>query len=247
MTSCTLLMAPLLQNVARRVNTHCSKTLATKRIMRTLGERLRFARRQANFASASAAADALAIPISTYNSHERSGSDGGRDPDVEQVRRYARFFRVSLAWLLTGEGSAEPRNIAKVVGLVGAGAEIQPEIEQIPSDGLGEVEVPIPLPDDAIAFEVSGDSMRPRYDPGDLIISWNVSPDGASAVGLEAIVDTSDGRRFLKRVISGATKGTFDLESHNADPIRGVHIRQVYSVDAIVRNSATSKLRKIRS
>ena len=40
------------------------------------------------------------------------------------------------------------------------------------------------------------------------------------SIGWEAAVRTADGKRYLKRIQRGATSGTFDLESHNAAPIR---------------------------
>ncbi len=41
------------------------------------------------------------------------------------------------------------------MGRIGAGATIEPEYEQVPPEGLGEVELPFPIDDDIIAFEVS--------------------------------------------------------------------------------------------
>ncbi len=123
----------------------------------------------------------------------------------------------------------------KVVGKIGAGAEILPEYEQIPPEGLFEITVPFPIPEDTIAFEVEGDSMWPRYDPGDVIICWKQSEDADNVLGREAAVRTSDGRRYLKRVRRGAIAGTYDLESHNAEPIRGVEIAWAAAVQAVVR------------
>src|SRR5215471_9815045 len=49
-------------------------------------------------------------------------------------------------------------NWLPIMGRVGAGAVIEPEYEQVPPEGLGEVELPFPTDEDTIAFEVSGDS-----------------------------------------------------------------------------------------
>ena len=68
--------------------------------MDTPHERLRAARKQAGFSSASEAAQALGIPVGTYLGHE----NGSRAFDVEAAKKYSRRFKVTLTWLLTGDG-----------------------------------------------------------------------------------------------------------------------------------------------
>ena len=62
-------------------------------------------------------------------------------------------------------------NSVPIMGRVGAGASIEPEHEQVPPEGLGEVELPFPIAEEIIAFEVSGDSMLPKYENGDIIVA----------------------------------------------------------------------------
>src|ERR1700760_1193989 len=62
-------------------------------------QRLRFAREQAGFARASDAARAMGVEEPTYLGHE-NGSRGLSRAGP----RYAKFFRVSLDWLLAGRG-----------------------------------------------------------------------------------------------------------------------------------------------
>src|ERR1700693_4688559 len=61
-------------------------------------------------------------------------------------------------------------NSVPIMGRVGAGATIEPEHEQVPPEGLGEVELPFPIAEETIAFEVVGDSMLPKYENGDIIV-----------------------------------------------------------------------------
>jgi phage repressor protein C with HTH and peptisase S24 domain len=194
-------------------------------------ERLRQARERAGFPSARSAALRFGWIPSTYASHE----NGQTPVPVKDAPKYARAFKVSAAWLLTGEGPLKQRNIVKVMGVIGAGAEITPEQEQVPPEGLAEVEVPFPVPDDAIAFEVQGESMWPRYDPGDIILCRNRERDPADLIGSEAAVRTTAGHRYLKRLRRGARKGIFDLESFNAELIRGVRIAWASEVHSVVR------------
>lgn len=67
--------------------------------MKTLAERLKFARQQAGFRTALEAAESLGIGGPTYTHHE----NGTRVPRGEDIARYARRFRVTTDWLLTGK------------------------------------------------------------------------------------------------------------------------------------------------
>lgn len=79
------------------------KDCETLRVMTddTPGIRLRKAREHAGFRSARAAANKFHWTASTYASHEN-----GQTPEIPHVaaRKYARSFKVSSAWLLSGEG-----------------------------------------------------------------------------------------------------------------------------------------------
>lgn len=215
------------------VKTHCTRLPGTVRAMRsTLSERLEQARADAGFTSPRAAAREFGWKENTYKSRE-NGLRG--TPDQDEVRKYARAFGVSFIWLLTGEGEPKSTHQVVVMGRIGAGAAILPEIEQVPVSGLYEVRTPFLVGRRTIAFEVIGDSMWPRYDPGDIVICGREGGDPAEIVGWEAAVRTADGHRYLKRIVRGAAPDSFDLESHNAPTIRGVQLEWVARVDAVVR------------
>ena len=148
----------------------------------------------------------------------------------------ARAFGVTTAEII---GSPNLLTIP-VMGRVGAGAQIEPEFEQVGPDGLFEVEIAIPFPPDMIGFEVVGDSMYPRYDDGDVVICSRDGEPQAISNGDEAAVRTSDGRRFLKKVMRSGE--AFDLESHNAPPIRGVGLEWASPVVLTVHRSRWRKL-----
>lgn len=63
-------------------------------------ERLRWARENAKYGSASLAARAMGVKTATYIAHENGNRSLQKNAD-----RYARFFRVSIDWLLTGRGA----------------------------------------------------------------------------------------------------------------------------------------------
>lgn len=66
-------------------------------------KRLQQARALAGYENPTKAADAMGVAKPTYYGHE-NGSRGFLD-DVE---KYAKFFRVSYEWLSTGRGSPRP-------------------------------------------------------------------------------------------------------------------------------------------
>jgi hypothetical protein len=197
--------------------------------------------------SAHAASVTAKKPDAIRNLRRAVKSGDRRGITTETLAALAPVLGTTAAWLLEGVGDTRPSAKARVVGRIGAGAEILPEFEQIPADGLFEIEVPFPIPEDTIAFEVEGDSMWPRYDAGDVIICARQSEDADSVVGREAAVRTRDGRRFLKRVRRGAAPGTFDLESHNAAPIRGVGIEWVAGILAAIRSDQWRRLERVSS
>lgn len=166
--------------------------------------------------------------------------NGDRNLSVKNMNLIAHALMVDPRDLL--HPTENKGNVVAVMGRIGAGAEILPEDEQIPPEGLYEIETPFPIPDDAIAFEVTGESMWPRYDPGDIIICWRQGINAEEVIGWEAAVKTADGRRYLKRILKGAAPGTYDLESHNATPIRGVRLVWVASVQSVIRSGQWRKL-----
>jgi len=174
--------------------------------------------------------DAIRNLKRAVKNHDRRGIT------TETLVALAPVLKTTASWLLEGIGEQIPGNLIPVVGRIGAGAEIQPEFEQVPPEGLYEIEVPFPIPAEAIALQVEGDSMWPRYDPGDVIICWRQGNDVQEVVGWEAAVKTADGKRYLKRIHRGAASGTFDLESHNAAPIRGVRIDWAAEIKGVVRS-----------
>lgn len=112
------------------------------------------------------------------------------------------------------------RHFVPIIGKVGAGNKIHTEFEQPPPDGFDQVELPFELPGDMVGFEVEGESMFPRYDRGDIIIvpaePRRVDDD---MIYKEAVVETDDRVRYLKRIMPGPGRHKFNLESVNAPTI----------------------------
>ena len=71
--------------------------------MTDASERLQAARAKAGYATPTDAANAFGWNPVTYRSHE----SGERGLKANVAAKYARAFKVSQAWLLTGEGAAD--------------------------------------------------------------------------------------------------------------------------------------------
>lgn len=129
-----------------------------------------------------------------------------------------------------------------LVGYIGAGAEIMPEFEQVPPEGLDQIQVPFPLPGDMIAFEVRGDSMLPVYKDGHVVIVYREQKRSTSSFyGEDAAVRTSDGRRYLKTIMKGAP---ITLMSFNAGPIENVSLDWIGEIFAVMHRNQLKRVER---
>lgn len=190
--------------------------------MDTPHERLQVLRCE-RFSSRRLAAQALGIPHSTYNQYE-----SGEREFTRHAERFARFFRVSLEWLLTGKGTRRgaPGGAIPVQGLVGAGGKVDTRLKE-DMDGLPP-NIEIPNMADLGAYRVKGDSQLPRFLDGDYLIFRTVPQPPSELVNEFALVETQDGRSLIKRLRYGRRDGMFNLESLNADLEENVAVDCAY-------------------
>ena len=135
-------------------------------------------------------------------------------------------------------------NSVPIVGRVGAGAVIEPEHEQVPPEGLGEVELPFPIAEEAVAFEVAGDSMLPKYENGDIIVVYRDQRHPVSSFyGEEAAVRLKTGERYLKTIERGKSAVMVNLTSFNAKPINGVKLDWIGEICVTLPRGQIDRLR----
>jgi hypothetical protein len=215
----------------------------------TRGERLRAARARF-FRSARAAAKAMGIPVSTYGAHERAEQPGGRDYGPDEARRYARRFRTTPEWLLTGnpamapKGSAErtlgagapeqgARPMVKVVGYVGAGAktyryDVDPGV-------LDEVPAPEGSTAATVAVEIRGDSLGSVFDRWLVFYDRVESPVTPDLLNQLCVVGLADKSVLVKKVRQGSRPGLYHLLSEREPPIEDVAVEWAARVKAMVQ------------
>ena len=135
-------------------------------------------------------------------------------------------------------------NYVPIMGRIGAGAVIEPEYEQVPPEGLGDIVLPFPIMEETIAFEVMGDFMLPKYESGDVIVVYKDQRYPLSSFyGEEAVVRLKTGERYLKTIERGKTPSVVNLASFNAKPIVGVKLEWVGEICLTMPKGQLERLR----
>lgn len=179
----------------------------------TPGWRLRKLR-EAKYEHAAEAARALGMPESTYQTHENETQ--GRRFSKSAAEKYAKFFGVTIDYLLTGKKSGRNHTKIPVVGYIGAGQEFHPVDDHPPGQGLELVDPPTGDDGPCVAARIRGNSMHPLKEGW--IIFWNKDEDGVpdSCLGQLCVVKLEDGRMLVKDLYRGSRTGLYNLVSWNA-------------------------------
>lgn len=203
-----------------------------------MGQRLVKAREYARFDSAAEAAAALGVAYSTYAGHENDSS-GFRAKSGEL---YARRFRVSFDWLMTGKGRMilNGERMIPIVGLAGAGPDGSVLFAE--GDGnFGEVPAPLDAAETAEALEVRGDSMHGFANNGWLIFYEEKTEPSKDHFGEPCVCWLAGGRVLVKIPQPTAVPGLFNLESLNAPTMRDVVVEAMALVTDIKTRRAAQR------
>lgn len=227
-------------------------------------DRLKAARIEAGYKSASDAARALGVVESTYAGHE----NGARALRPRTAEQYARKFRVRAGWLLHGEepksvarpraGFAEPESVfqlegrLRVLGRVAAGAWL--EVDPVRGYDEPMFEVPVPLdprfPRGALfGLLVEGTSLNKLAREGDILVCLDTSAgfslNDNDLVVIERLKE-QDGTREVTAKRARFNGKTFQFWPESTDPRwqepissegqKGYDIRVVARVEWIFRS-----------
>tara|TARA_R110002096_G_scaffold416576_2_gene619307 strand:- start:133867 stop:134490 length:624 start_codon:yes stop_codon:yes gene_type:complete len=181
------------------------------------GERLKYMRKNLKNINQTELGNIMGVQQSTISRWE-AGID---EPEHDHVRALADYFKCTIDYLLGSDTLQQVPRITPVVGYVGAGGINIPFDDYAHGDGMEEVETPPGLKETAVAVKVSGDSMYPAYEDGDIIfyIRDGADIDENECLGKQCIIKVTEGPIYIKRLSRGSSHGLYHLESHNAPPM----------------------------
>lgn len=198
--------------------------------MRTIGERIKWARKKAGL-SQPAVGRKFGISRNAVSLWESDTTT----PEADRLGALAVLFRVSVEWLWTGRGSPQINVETTVVGYVGAGERVFPIDDHAQGAGLDTVEIPLGEKGTVVAVIVRGDSMEPTYRDGDLLFYAEEKRSPSDLIGLDCIVKVHEGPTFVKTIRRHQKRGHFTLKSYNAEDIGPVQVETAYPVRWIKR------------
>jgi phage repressor protein C with HTH and peptisase S24 domain len=163
--------------------------------------------------SPSGLAKASGLDPTTFNKSKRTSADGReRWPSTESVSKALAATNSSIDTYvqLIGDGSRGQQSVP-LLGLAQAGSGYFDDSGFPAGKGWDEVALPAAGDEHAYALEISGDSMKPAYRDGDIIV---VSPGTPIRRGDRVVVKTSGGEVMVKELKRRTTK-TLELQSLN--------------------------------
>src|ERR1700754_2262230 len=196
-------------------------------------QRLRQARQDKGFETASAAADAFGWNRNTYVSNE----NGNAPFSYRRAKDYAAAFGVSPEWLYDAAGPMLPAAEAGYVPVIGrVGANPDGLVLFATGQESGDL-APVPPggTEQARALLVVGHSMRGLADDGALIYFEDQktapSPD---MLGHVVVVELDTEEVLVKRLLRGSRTGLYDLESIAGPTRQDARLRWAAHITAII-------------
>lgn len=180
--------------------------------------RLEKARIARGFDTPKKATDYFGWSYDTYVQHE-SGIRG----ITRAAGKYAKAYRVSEGWLLTGDGEPSDGQIREVpiVGYVSAGSA---NFFGTGDGELDRVEAPGDATAHTVGVEIRGESLGSFFDRWIIFYDDVRSPITSDLIGKLCVVALPDDRVMVKRVRRARTPGFFHLESATQETIYDVEI-----------------------
>jgi len=164
---------------------------------------------------------------------------GERKMTREWAERLAPALGVSPVELLFPELASPVAAEVPIFGYAGA-REAVDVLEDGQHTAIDRLQLPS-VADGHAAIIVRGESMRPVYNPGDILLfrSPSVRPWPLEQVlGRDCVVVTEQGRAYVKRTRQGREAGVVDLISYNpaVEPIYDVRLRWAAPVEWVRRS-----------
>ena len=167
--------------------------------------------------SPSGLAKRAGLDPTTFNKSKRITADGReRWPSTESLSKALAATNSSIDTFvqLIGDGARGLQSVP-LLALAQAGGGHFDEHGFPSGKGWDEAALPSTSDEHAYALEISGDSMRPTYRDGDIIV---VSPGAQIRKGDRVVVKTKDGEIMVKE-LKRRTSRTLELQSLNPNHV----------------------------
>jgi len=172
-----------------------------------------------NGMSASGLAKKAGLDSTTFNKSKRITNDGRqRWPSTESVSKALAATNVTIEnFVSLIDGSKRVVQSVPLLGFAQAGHGGYFDDAGFPAGSKGWDEIGLPSVNDehAYALQISGDSMKPAYRDGDVIV---VSPGAQIRKGDRVVVKTRDGEVMVKELKRRTTK-VLELQSLNPNHV----------------------------
>lgn len=133
--------------------------------------------------------------------------------------------------------ATEP-HLVPIVGYVSGGEGFNPADDHEPGADIDHIAIAVPEAEQ-VAVRVRGDSMRPVYRSGDVIIGAKLAQSALDqAIGQDCIVKTASGDGYVKTVHPGSRRGVYRLRSYNPAhvDVEDVELEWAAPITQIIRN-----------
>lgn len=219
--------------------------------------RLRQARKAAGFESLADAARHLGVKYPTYAGHENPNSPGNIQAAAAEL--YARKFKVSLDWLLTGRGDMRGQGVIPaeievaglpILGEIRAGTWLETSFMDIEGDPemLAVARDPRFPRARQYALRVVGNSMDRDYPDGSYVTCVDFAESGLSIK--EGLIVHVERRRNAGQLVEITLKaverrrGSWWLIPHSTDPVHQPISLKDGTADVVVRGVVTGGWRQ---
>lgn len=152
----------------------------------------------------------LSLRAGLTESAIRDAIGRGRSPSIDNFVKMAEALGVSPVWLL--QGDERFRLKIPTIGVAGDG-----ETWIAPSGRQASSALDIDIAgSDLICVRVVGNGLSPTYRNGDeLLCQRKTGAHADNLIGLDCVIETKDGRRYIKVIGKGKGPNLYDLRSLN--------------------------------
>lgn len=152
---------------------------------------------------------ALSLRAGLSESAVRDILNRGHSPNIDTLVALADALGVSPVWLL--EGSEKPRLKIPAVGIASS------DEVWAPADAKSSAIFDVVGPgQDLVSVRVEGNGLSPTYRHGDELLCRRHSGGFIdNLIGLDCLLMTADGERYIKILARGSSPGLFNLRSFN--------------------------------